>query len=277
MGYKMERIVFIYGLRDPRDDVIKYVGKTNDLRKRLNYHLKGAGRHQTPKNNWLLKLKSLGLKPEMMVLEEVPENKWEDAERSWIEFFRCKSDQLKNICDGGKGRNGPLSEEAKRRLSMAGKGRKLSRAAIAKISERVRGRKLTEETKEKIRQRAIGRKHTDAAKLKMSLAHRGKKKSAEHRRKIGLAHKGKVMSAESRVKMSRAKYGWRPSEALTTIQREKCKGEGNGRAKLTEEQVLEIRRRYAEGSVSLIVLAEDYPVEFGTIHRIVTRQLWKHI
>lgn len=31
---------FIYGLKDPRDNVIKYIGKTNRLKHRLSQHLK---------------------------------------------------------------------------------------------------------------------------------------------------------------------------------------------------------------------------------------------
>lgn len=54
------------------------------------------------------------------------------------------------------------------------------------------------------------------------------------------------------------------------------KGEKANTAKLTEEQVLEIRRRRV-GQKSGRSLAAEFGVSVGTIHCIVTRQNWKHI
>jgi len=47
-------------------------------------------------------------------------------------------------------------------------------------------------------------------------------------------------------------------------------------SKLTEAQVLSIRREYAEGK-SQSELARKYGVDQTTIHYIVTRKTWKHI
>lgn len=54
-------------------------------------------------------------------------------------------------------------------------------------------------------------------------------------------------------------------------------GERNSRAKLTEEQVLEMRQRYDEGGVTYDELAEEYGVHKGTISQIVNRKSWTHI
>ena len=54
------------------------------------------------------------------------------------------------------------------------------------------------------------------------------------------------------------------------------KGEQNTQSKLTVQQVLEIRRRYAVGE-SCLVLGRSYGVRSGTITKIVTGQRWKHI
>lgn len=270
-------IVYIYSLIDPRDGEIKYVGKTKDLNERLKSHFHDARRFNTPKNAWLLKLKRLGLRPRVEVLEEVDKSSWPEAERRWIAALRNKGCPLKNICDGGEGRNGPLSEKTKRRLSEAGRGRVVTEETRRKLSKAHKGRRVSKEARAKIGAANRGRKHTAQARNKMSQARKGIPKSAEHRRKIGLAHKGRKPSKETCAKMRASRKGWRPSPELTAIQREKCKGEGNGRAKLTAEQVYEIRERYAQGDISLPKLAEDYPVTFSAIHRIVIGETWKHL
>lgn len=273
----MATTVYIYGLRDPRDGQIKYVGKAQDLVERMKGHFKGAKRQNTPKNAWLLKLKRLDLCPEMVLLEEVPEMIWPEAERRWITDMRGKGIPLKNICDGGEGRTGPLSDETKRKLSIAGRGRKWTPEQRKKASAAQMGHKHSLATKERIRQAAIGRKHTKEAREKMSQVRQGIPKSEEHRKKIGLAHKGRMFSMVTRAKMSVAKKDWKPSRRLIEIQRVKCRGEGNGRAKLTVGDIREIRERYKLGDITLEELAVDYPVTFSAIHRIITRQSWKHV
>lgn len=55
------------------------------------------------------------------------------------------------------------------------------------------------------------------------------------------------------------------------------RGQDHGRAKLTDEQVLEIRRRYAVGDVSQRALATQYGVNQTLIGFIVRRVVWTHI
>jgi hypothetical protein len=57
----------------------------------------------------------------------------------------------------------------------------------------------------------------------------------------------------------------------------RLKGADNGRAKLTEEQVLEIRRSYAEGGVTQQALGDEYGIDHSVISRIVRRELWTHL
>jgi hypothetical protein len=56
-----------------------------------------------------------------------------------------------------------------------------------------------------------------------------------------------------------------------------AKGTDNGWAKLTEEQVLEIRRRYAAGGVAQRPLAAEYGVCQALIGYIVRREAWAHL
>ena len=54
-------------------------------------------------------------------------------------------------------------------------------------------------------------------------------------------------------------------------------GERNGSAKLTREQVVAIRTRYADGGVSQYELAVEYSVNQSRISAIVCGQSWAHV
>jgi len=54
-------------------------------------------------------------------------------------------------------------------------------------------------------------------------------------------------------------------------------GSKNGNSKLTEPQVLEIRRLYATGGYTLKALSQMYGVHFSAIARIVNRRVWRHV
>ena len=54
-------------------------------------------------------------------------------------------------------------------------------------------------------------------------------------------------------------------------------GVENGNSKLTDDDVQDIRARYAEGGVSLRALAKEYGVNFTHVSRIVNRKIWTHI
>lgn len=54
-------------------------------------------------------------------------------------------------------------------------------------------------------------------------------------------------------------------------------GEKSGRAKLTEEQVREIRRTYTPYKVTCKMLAKKFGVTWEHIHRVVMGQSWRHL
>jgi hypothetical protein len=55
------------------------------------------------------------------------------------------------------------------------------------------------------------------------------------------------------------------------------KGEAHRDAVLTEDQVREIRARYAAGGIPYRVLAAEFGVHLVTISQLVTRKTWKHV
>jgi len=57
----------------------------------------------------------------------------------------------------------------------------------------------------------------------------------------------------------------------------KAKGEQNGRAKLNQAQVIEIRNRYENEKITYKKLGFEYGVEHATISHIIHNKTWKHI
>lgn len=54
-------------------------------------------------------------------------------------------------------------------------------------------------------------------------------------------------------------------------------GEKQYRSKMTEQQVLEMRRRYMSGQVSQREIASEYGVKQSTVGKIVTGENWSHV
>lgn len=55
------------------------------------------------------------------------------------------------------------------------------------------------------------------------------------------------------------------------------RGEGNGHARLTEDDVRAIRTRYAQGGITQGELAQEFGVYPTNIHHIVVRRTWRHV
>lgn len=56
-----------------------------------------------------------------------------------------------------------------------------------------------------------------------------------------------------------------------------ARGERQGLSRLTEDSVREIRRRYAQESVTLAELGQEFGVSSVSIHNIVRRRTWAHL
>ena len=98
---------FIYGLVDPRSpEVIRYVGKANDVEERLRRHLrmgKRGFRHNNKLLKWIEELLAAELKPSIVVLEEVCFDDWQQCEKRWIVKMREANPDLLNLSSGGDG------------------------------------------------------------------------------------------------------------------------------------------------------------------------------
>lgn len=96
------RPTFIYGLKDPRDQRVYYIGKANNPKSRLSEHLKDIGTNPK-KEDWLLDLAGAGFQPEVVILEETTLANWQDCERKWIAYGWSQRYPLTNISAGGNG------------------------------------------------------------------------------------------------------------------------------------------------------------------------------
>jgi len=121
----------------------------------------------------------------------------------------------KKISDAHKGRPKSESHKAKLRkpkspeqiekMRQVNLGKKLSEETKKKIGIAGKGRIVTEETRQKLRESKKGFRHTEEAKEKNRLAHLGKKASLETRQKMSALRKGrkhKPPSEETRKKIS---------------------------------------------------------------------------
>lgn len=98
MKYSPPRVgrYLIYGLLDPRDHCLRYVGKTHKRREiRLREHMENAvAGGSWPLHEWIRDLLRMGLQPVMFVLEKVPaDGCWQEAEKRHIAFWRDFSAQ----------------------------------------------------------------------------------------------------------------------------------------------------------------------------------------
>lgn len=85
---------YIYGLADPRDRKIHYVGHTINLDQRLAQHITDAA--QTTKTTWLTELAVLGLRPLMIELDVVDYAERFTVEYRWIYLGRQRGWPLTN-------------------------------------------------------------------------------------------------------------------------------------------------------------------------------------
>jgi NUMOD1 domain/GIY-YIG catalytic domain len=96
-------IAYIYGLIDPRDGRIRYIGKTINPKTRLYTHLYECKDKKVINRriNWIRNLISNNLKPTMSILKICPMSDFEKYETEYIKIY--KSEYLTNSDESGQG------------------------------------------------------------------------------------------------------------------------------------------------------------------------------
>jgi len=149
-----KKAAWLYYLCDPDTGAVRYVGWTSKTpQRRLVEHISDA-RHgmKGHRCNWLRSLLSAGLVPIIRPCLIAPATDAPHIERLLIAMWRRAGAKLVNGTDGGEGvlglrppwtgkKRGPMSEEQRRKLSVALRGRKHTAEARAKITAAQTGRK----------------------------------------------------------------------------------------------------------------------------------------
>ena len=95
---------YIYYLLDPRDGIVRYVGKSKDPNKRYRQHIKKLDKRNTPKKLWLLKLFSLDMKPTLEIKEIVEGARAREREQYHVDKNRATTLNIHNPAKGAKAR-----------------------------------------------------------------------------------------------------------------------------------------------------------------------------
>jgi hypothetical protein len=92
----MKGINIIYGLRDPRNDVYQYIGKSTVGVERPLKHLMHS--HSEKVNEWIKQLSEIWYYPIIDIIEEVEDlNDLPDREKYWINYYYSINPDLINI------------------------------------------------------------------------------------------------------------------------------------------------------------------------------------
>lgn len=99
-------MVKIYGLVCPISGEIRYIGKTSrELDRRLYAHISESRRiRNSHKHRWIAKCLDDGVRPLIVLLEDVPSSmSWQARERAWIKLALKSGMRLTNQTAGGEG------------------------------------------------------------------------------------------------------------------------------------------------------------------------------
>lgn len=283
-----------------------YIGQTiSTLIERWKQHIKDAKKIKNQSIHFYRAILARGEKS-FIPLELLEEKEFEEENineaKIWMDiresFYIEKFDSFNNGYNSTKGGGGILglkhSEESKKKISLAGKGRIHTEDSKRKMSEAKMGnkcnlgKKRSQETKEKLSISNTGKKHSVEAKRKMSEAKMGnknwlgKKHSEESKKKMSRASSGRIASDETKKKMSLAhknnQTGFKKGHKNTENQKikllEAIGGEKNHNAKLTYEKVKEIRKDLINGKSPLFI-AEKYGISRRNVYEIKNNRIWK--
>jgi group I intron endonuclease len=138
--------IFIYTLSDQNGN-IRYIGKTNDIKRRFREHIKNYYNSKSYKNNWIKSLINNGEFPVISIIDEV---EYEDSsffEMYWISQLECWGFNLTNLTIGGEGTIGYRFTDEQREKMKKPK----SKEHIENLRNSLIGRKLNDDWKYNIK------------------------------------------------------------------------------------------------------------------------------
>lgn len=181
-----------------------YIGQAVDIERRWNDHIWNLNNKRNENRHFINAWYKYGEENfKFTILLECKESDLNMYEEYYI-FELMTYDPRVGYNKNYGGDSGRPTEEAKRKMSEAKKGKQLSEEAKRKISEANKGEKNS----------FYGRHHSEEAKRKMSESKKGRHHSEEHKRKLSESRKGeksywygKHLSEETKRKLSESKKG----------------------------------------------------------------------
>lgn len=216
----------IYGLVDPRDGRLRYVGQSSKGLKRPVEHWKSSRclKARDHCHSWVRGLLDAGHVPSIVIIHQLDGShdiraRLNDAEVFWISYFRSCGCDLTNMSAGGTGTTGVepwckgrhLSEEHRRKIGEKSKGRtsplkgkSISESQRKAISKANSNRVFSEETRRK-----IGEASSKREPWNKGLHPPGTPHTEEFKQKM----RGRTLPDEVKLKMSiSAKLRWENSK-----------------------------------------------------------------
>lgn len=89
-------IGYLYQLLDPETKEIRYIGQTQNPKRRYRQHITEVANNKTHKINWIFSLNSKGLKPEMFVFKCLSVEELTKQEDYYINFYKEQGCKLTN-------------------------------------------------------------------------------------------------------------------------------------------------------------------------------------
>lgn len=199
------RTTFIYALCEPGTRTVRYVGKSDNPKRRLKDHLSAARKGQeTYACRWMRQLLAAG-KPQLFVLGEVPLSGWESVEKNVIAAARALGMNITNTTEGGDGVVNPSPEaRARQRQKMLGrsppnKGKPMSAEQKKLVGDFHRG-KPKPKTAEWLKNNGLARrglKRSAQACANSSASHFGRKTSRNTSGFVGISWRAKPRKWEA--------------------------------------------------------------------------------
>jgi hypothetical protein len=197
---------FVYVLRDPDTERVRYVGRSIYPFSRYKSHLRIRTNDNTYRANWIRSLATAGKKPVIEIIQSCPDDKIYSVEQFWIAYYRACGSPLTNGSDGGSGLLNPTAD-VRAKMSSAGRARKAtflgkhhSEEARLKMSAAKKGRETSDETRERNKIASIELWKNPEFRLKMSLARSGKSKAMHEEARLNHSIAAKKCWAERKSK-----------------------------------------------------------------------------
>ena len=188
----MKKIIGIYKITNPKGKV--YIGQSTNIEKRFRLY---KGLHCARQIKLFSSLKKYGYVNHIFeIVEECLIDELNEKEIYYINLFQSFNTHKGLNLQGG-GSNGIKSDETKKRMSVAKKGRIVSQETREKLRQANLGKTISPEYRKKLSDANKGKTHTHTEETKRKISE-SKKGKPSHR-------KGVKLSDETKLKMSLAK------------------------------------------------------------------------